>query len=80
MHFKTILRGCEYYLVNLSEEYLRKFKQIVVEYNYGYRSICNKLLKLGFHVTHSTQIGVFGRAMKDRNVFLGIIIAVRQYQ
>lgn len=81
-HDKCILKlscaGCEYYLVNLSKEYLRKFKQIVVEYNYGYRSICNKLLKSGFHVTHSKPIGVFGRSLKDHNVFLGMIIAVRQ--
>ena len=75
---KLSCAGCEYYLLNLSTAFLRHFKQIVVEYNYGYRSICNKLKESGFVVTHSKPIGIFGRNLQNHNVFLGMIIASRQ--
>jgi FkbM family methyltransferase len=75
---KLSCAGCEYYLLKLSTVYLRHFKQIVVEYNYGYRSICNKLKESGFVVTHSKPIGIFGRNLQNHNVFLGMIIASRQ--
>lgn len=75
---KISCAGCEYYLLNLSTAYLRHFKQIIVEYNYGYKSLCNKLKDSGFLVTHSKPVGTFGRSLKNHNVFLGMIIANRQ--
>ena len=75
---KLSCAGCEYYLLNLSADYLRRFNQIVVEFNYGYKNICKKLKMSGFVVTHSKPVGTFGRSLKNHNVFLGMIFAFRQ--
>jgi len=77
---KLSCAGCEYYLLKLSTTYLRQFKQIVIEFNYGYKSLCEKLERAGFLVTHSKPLGTFGRSLKEHNVFLGMIIAKRKDQ
>lgn len=69
--------GCERSFLNESDDDLRYFDQIVIEYVYGYKNIEQKLLNAGFRVNCSAPRGIFGRSAPDSSVYLGMIIAGR---
>ena len=51
---KVDCEGCEYDLFkNASDDSLLKFTRIVIEYNYGYRMLKERVKKLGFKVKHT---------------------------
>ena len=72
---KISCAGCEYNILKLDAKFLREFRQIVIEYNYGYKSLVKKLTDSGFTVSYSKPRGSYGRSLKNHNVYLGMIIA-----
>ena len=74
---KISCAGCEEILLNVDKKLFRKFKQICIEYNYGYKSLVNKLVSSGFSVSYSRPHGSYARSLDNPHVFLGIIVAKR---
>jgi FkbM family methyltransferase len=72
---KVDCEGCEYPLIlDAEDETLRHFKQIILEYHYGYRNLKEKLERAGFSVKVSRPTYFFDTdAEHDR--FVGIIKA-----
>tara|TARA_B110000014_G_C20119906_1_gene592998 strand:- start:1760 stop:2533 length:774 start_codon:yes stop_codon:yes gene_type:complete len=68
---KIDCEGCEYdVILNTSDEILKKFHSILIEYHYGYQNIVEKLENCGFKVKKS-------RPMYYYNYRLGYIFATR---
>ena len=74
---KVDCEGYEYELIdNAGIELLRRFRTIVMEYHYGYRSIEAKLTKAGFRVRHTAPFYV--RKIDDKvDVLCGFLYAER---
>ena len=68
---KIDCEGCEYdVILNTSDEILKKFHSILIEYHYGYQNIVEKLENCGFKVKTS-------RPMYYSNYYLGYILATK---
>jgi FkbM family methyltransferase len=68
---KIDCEGCEYDIIlNTSDEILKKFHSILIEYHYGYQNIVEKLENCGFKVKTS-------RPMYYSNYYLGYILATK---
>lgn len=80
IHDAVLKIDCEGYeygiLKNSSRSLLRKFKTIVMEYHYGFRSLEVKLRRCGFNTRHTNSI--YSRKMDDKvNSLYGLLYAER---
>lgn len=74
---KIDCEGYEYEIIeNADRKLLRRFKTIVLEYHYGYRSLERKLRNCGFMIRHSSPFYI-GKIDEKRNVLCGFIYAER---
>ncbi|PYB68471.1 hypothetical protein DMB44_03785 [Thermoplasma sp. Kam2015] len=75
---KMDCEGCEYNLLKENNEILRKFKQIQIEYHYGYVELRKKLMNAGFDVRYTQPHKFYDRREKiNPNMELGYVYAVR---
>jgi len=74
---KVDCEGCEYDLIlNASDEALKAFDQIIVEYHYGYINLVKRLRQAGFKVKYSLPDYLYNIEAEDRNMlYLGLIYA-----
>jgi len=73
---KVDCEGCEYDLIlNASDEALRAFNQIIIEYHYGYRNLVKRLRKAGFKVKYSAPKYGHNIEAEDSNTYSGLIYA-----
>jgi len=75
---KVDCEGCEYDLIlNASDEALKAFDQIIMEYHYGYRNLVKRLRQAGFKVKYSLPTYMYlgliyakaGHVIKNRPAF-----------
>lgn len=76
---KIDCEGCEYGIIlNLEKEYLRKFKQIIIEYHYGYKNLKKYLKSAGFSVYVGKPIHYFDPSKSvNKSGYVGFIEARR---
>jgi len=75
---KVDCEGCEYDLIlNASDEALKAFDQIIMEYHYGYRNLVKGLEQAGFKVKYSLPKYFYSREAEDNNTYpyIGLIYA-----
>ena len=73
---KVDCEGCEYDLIlNASNEALKAFDQIIMEYHYGYRNLVNRLRQAGFKVKYSLPKYSHNIEAGDSNMHFGLIYA-----
>jgi FkbM family methyltransferase len=73
---KMDCEGCEYgVLLEARNSDLRKFKQIVVEYHYGYLNIYRKLKAAGFRVTRTMPKYIINSEAENKEMIIGLIYA-----
>ena len=65
---KMDCEGCESNLLNESNDTLRKFKRIEMEYHYGYEKLKKGLEEAGFKVRYTKQV----LATNNQNMPMGI--------
>lgn len=73
---KMDCEGCEYNILNESNDVLRKFNWIVIEYHNGYENIKTKLEGVGFNVKFTKPHAWYDKDT-DRNLIQGYIYARR---
>jgi len=75
---KVDCEGCEYDLIlNASDEALKAFDQIIMEYHYGYRNLVKRLRQTRFKVKYSLPKYFHNIEAEDSNTYLGLIFATR---
>ena len=75
---KIDCEGCEYgVLLEAQNSDLKKFKQIQIEYHYGYLNLKRKLEEAGFIVGHTSPVLVYNSDIKTK-MTLGMIYASRE--
>jgi len=71
---KVDCEGCEYALIlNASDDALKAFDQIIMEYHYGYRNLVKRLRQAGFKVKYSLPRYFYNIEAEDNNTYLGFI-------
>jgi FkbM family methyltransferase len=76
---KIDCEGCEYAsILNAPNEVLRVFKEIMIEYHYGYINLMKKLLKAGFKVKVTRPIYTFNKEAKNPHTVVGFLYSYRQ--
>jgi len=77
---KVDCEGCEYDLIlNASNEALKAFDQIIMEYHYGYRNIVKRLRQAGYKVKYSLPKYNHNIEAEDSNMYAGFIFC-RKYK
>lgn len=71
---KMDCEGCEYNLLNESNDTLRRFKRIEMEYHYGYERLKKRLENAGFKVRYTKPV----LATNNQNMHIGYIYAKRK--
>lgn len=75
---KIDCEGCEYDLIlNASDDALKAFDQIIMEYHYGYRNLVKRLRQAGFSVEYGLPKFVNNTEAEDSNMYVGLIWANR---
>jgi len=75
---KVDCEGCEYNLIlNASDEALKAFDQIIMEYHYGYKNLVKRLRRAGFIVKYSLPDYGYNIEAEDSNMYIGLIYAKR---
>jgi len=70
---KVDCEGCEYDLIlNASDEALKAFDQIIIEYHYGYRNLVNKL-NSNFTVKVKLPKFIYNREAQFKSTYTGLI-------
>ena len=64
-------------ILNASDEALKAFDQIIIEYHYGYRNLVKRLEQAGFKVKHS--LPKYGRNTEAEDMYVGLILAKGPY-
>lgn len=73
---KMDCEGCEYdSILNSSEDTLKKFSHIQLEYHYGYKNIKNKLEKCGFEVSITKPIFNLNYEASESKMYIGFLYA-----
>lgn len=76
---KIDCEGCEYgVLLGAQKSAFRKFKQIQIEYHYGYLNINRKLKDSEFKVANTTPKYLTNFEVENRKMFIGLIYAERE--
>jgi len=71
---KIDCEGCEYDLIlNASDDALKAFDQIIMEYHYGYRNLVKRLKQAGFKVKYSKPEYIHNTEAEDSNMYVGFI-------
>jgi len=74
---KIDCEGAEYdVILNTSTLTLRKFKQMIIEYHYGYENLERKLSAAGFTCRHTTPIYSFN-SRQNQHAYIGLLFAER---
>jgi len=74
---KIDCEGCEYDLIlNASDEALKAFDQIIMEYHYGYRNLVKRLEQAEFKVKYSLPKQFHDVEADNSNMYLGLIFAM----
>jgi len=77
---KVDCEGCEYDLIlSASDEALKAFDQIIIEYHYGYRNLVKRLRRAGFKVKYSLPKYSYDIEAEDSNMYVGFIFC-RKYK
>jgi FkbM family methyltransferase len=72
---KIDCEGCEYdFLTHADTQTLRRFKQIILEYHYGYKNLEGKLRESGFRTQH-TRPRVWAVRGEPLGLFYGLVYA-----
>ena len=75
---KIDCEGCEYsILLKANNTDLRRFKQIQIEYHYGYLNLKKKLEAAGFKLSKTTTIFSLNNEAENKKMFVGFIYAER---
>jgi len=73
---KVDCEGCEYDLIlNASDEALKAFDQIIIEYHYGYRNLVKRLKRAGFKVKYGLPKYFHNMKAEDSDTYTGLIFA-----
>jgi len=76
---KMDCEGCEYESILLEDsDVLRVFKEMVVEYHYGYRNLVNRLRRAGFKVRYTKPYYSYNPNASNPHMFVGLIYAVHK--
>jgi len=77
---KMDCEGCEYESI-LSEDdsVLKAFKEMIIEYHYGYRNLVKRLKYAGFKVKWTRPTYIFDKDSSNPHKFLGLIYAVLRF-
>jgi len=76
---KMDCEGCEYdSILHDDVSVLRAFKEMVIEYHYGYRCIVQRLRDAGFRVRYSRPWYSYNTSASNPHMFVGLIYAVRK--
>jgi len=71
---KVDCEGCEYDLIlNASDEALKAFDQIIMEYHYGYKNLVKRLEQAGFKVKYSLPKYSHDIEAEDSSMYVGLI-------
>lgn len=77
---KVDCEGCEYgVLLNASNFDLRKFKQIQIEYHYGYLNLKRKLESAGFKINKTFPKYLLNTSAENKEMLIGYIYAQRRW-
>ena len=71
---KMDCEGCEYSIIKEDIQVLRRFRQIQLEYHYGYEKLVDKLKYCGFDVKYTKPRKVYNSELK-KNMAVGFIFA-----
>ncbi len=74
---KMDCEGCEYNLLNEGADVISRFKQIQIEYHYGYEKLKDKLEKSGFIVKYTEPKKSYNSEKSNPNNVVGYIYAER---
>jgi FkbM family methyltransferase len=75
---KADCEGAEYDMIlGCSDEILRKFSHMVLEYTYGYINLEKRLKKAGFKVSHTGPGAMYSGDADPHNQLIGLICATR---
>lgn len=74
---KMDCEGCEYNLIHETDETLKKFSMMQIEYHYGYEQLVNRLRSVGFEVNYTNPKTINNEEASDSNMTLGFIYAER---
>ena len=75
---KVDCEGCEYGIfLETQNSDLRRFKQIQIEYHYGYLNIKIKLKDSEFKVTNTIPIYLDNSEAENKGIFIGFIRAIK---
>ena len=73
---KIDCEGCEYgVLLDAQDSDLKRFKQIQIEYHYGYLNLKRKLEDIGFKVNRTSPIYLLDSDAENKNMFIGLLYA-----
>ena len=73
---KIDCEGCEYgVLLDAQDSDLRRFKQIQIEYHYGYLNLKKKLKDAGFEVNRISPAYILNSDAENKNMFIGFLYA-----
>jgi len=74
---KMDCEGCEYgSILHEDDGVLKVFKEMVVEYHYGYRNLVNRLRRAGFKVRYTKPYYSYNPSASNPHMFVGLIYAV----
>ena len=75
---KIDCEGCEYgVLLDAQDSDLRRFKQIQIEYHYGYLNLKRKLEEAGFRVSKTLPKSILNLKAENREMLIGLLYAER---
>ena len=79
MILKMDCEGCEYESVlKCPDKILKRFQKMVIEYHYGYQDLRTKLEECGFETSVTEPHHVYNSDLKNPNMFMGNMYAVRR--
>jgi len=64
-------------ILNASDEALKAFDQIIMEYHYGYRNLVNRLRQAEFNVKYSLPKYSYNTEAEDSNMYVGFIFCMK---
>ena len=75
---KVDCEGCEYDLIlNASDDALKAFDQIIMEYHYGYKNLLKRLRQARFKVKYSLPKYSHDIEAKNSNMYVGFIFCMK---
>jgi len=72
---KMDCEGCEYDIISASDDVLRRFSHIYLEYHYGYENLKERLEKCGFNVSVTRRPMLHFNPENNKKMYIGDILA-----